>query len=310
MNDKLKRIKYLFKIIGYFLLMFLVSLLFTLALANALSNLKIINLNLALICALISSILSAVIFTIIHYSNKKKTQKNVLKVFNFIKYYIIYMIIMDLAVSVKSDIEITIEEAKNIINLEITLFAILTALVVTWCVITERECGKNKENINPFGIEERKNKIINDFSNKNSAYNYFWDIIPFCISLIIISITITDVYINKKLSIVTQTFIYYNLHLLLYSMTIIVTDILFPTIAKLYIKKNQIINDKLYEDEIILGAMEDELLKIITEKYDTSTLTIESKKEMVKKVIKDMGNSANIVEKNNNMSEESNKKED
>ncbi len=116
------------------------------------------------------------------------------------------------------------DEAKNLIGIELSLFAILTALVVTWCVITEKEIDKNKLNSEPFGVQERKTKIINDYNSKNSAKNYFWDIIPFCINLTIISTIITNVYINKKLDIFTQTIFTKKVHLGVYYRRVVITS--------------------------------------------------------------------------------------
>ena len=221
---------------------------------------------------------------------------------------------MDLAISIKSSIEITMDEAKNLIGIELSLFAILTALVVTWCVITEKEIDKNKLNSEPFGVQERKTKIINDYNSKNSAKNYFWDIIPFCINLTIISTIITNVYINKKLDIFTQTLLYYNLHLLLYSMIIVVLDILSPTIVHLYIKKNQLVNDKIFIDEINKGMLEDEILNIINDKCQTlkslKSITKYEKIEIAKEVIKNVKYQTNNSTDINSQQDINSKKKD
>lgn len=285
-----KKTKDIFSVVGYFLLLLIITFILTFVIANALVNLELISLNIAVICTFSLSFLLTTILTIIHFIKKEK--KTCFRVLNFVKYYILYMIIMDLAISIKSSIEITMDEAKNLIDIELSLFTILTALVVTWCVITEKEIDKNKLNSEPFGVQERKTKIINDYKSKNSAKNYFWDIIPFCINLTIISTIITNVYINKKLDIFTQTLLYYNLHLLLYSMIIVVLDILSPTIVHLYIKKNQLVNDQIFTDEINKGMLEDEVLNIINDKCQTlkslKSITKDEKIEIAKELIKNV----------------------
>lgn len=313
--SKLKtKIKAVFSVIGYFLLLLLITLILLFVITNALVNLKWISINIAAICTFSLSILLTIMLTIIHFIKKEKNRKANFKVFNFVKYYILYMIIMDLAISIKSGIEITMDEAKNLIGLELSLFAILAALVVTWCVITEKEIDKNKLNSEPFGVEERKIKIINNYNSKNSAKNYFWDIIPFCINLTIISTIITNVYINKKLDIFTQTLLYYNLHLLLYSIIIVVLDILSPTIIRLYITKNQLVNDKILIDEINKGMLEDEILNIINDKCQTlkplKSITKDEKIEIAKEVIKNVEYQTNNSTDINSQQDINSKKED
>lgn len=309
-----KKTKDVFSVVGYFLLLLIITFILTFVIANALVNLKLISLNMAVICIFSLSFLLTTILTIIHFIKKEKNKKTCFSVLNFVKYYILYMIIMDLAISIKSSIEITMDEAKNLIGIELSLFAILTALVVTWCVITEKEIDKNKLNSEPFGVQERKTKIINDYNSKNSAKNYFWDIIPFCINLTIISTIITNVYINKKLDIFTQTLLYYNLHLLLYSMIIVVLDILSPTIVHLYIKKNQLVNDKIFIDEINKGMLEDEVLNIINDKCQTlkslKSITKDEKIEIAKEVIKNVEYQTNNSTDINSQQDINSKKKD
>lgn len=309
-----KKTKDVFSVVGYFLLLLIITFILTFVIANALVNLKLISLNIAVICTFSLSFLLTTILTIIHFIKKEKNKKTCFRVLNFVKYYILYMIIMDLAISIKSSIEITMDEAKNLIGIELSLFAILTALVVTWCVITEKEIDKNKLNSEPFGVQERKTKIINDYNSKNSAKNYFWDIIPFCINLTIISTIITNVYINKKLDIFTQTLLYYNLHLLLYSMIIVVLDILSPTIVHLFIKKNQLFNDKILIDEINKGMLEDEVLNIINDKCQTlkslKSITKDEKIEIAKEVIKNVEYQTNNSTDINSQQNINSKKED
>lgn len=109
----------------------------------------------------------------------------------------------------------------------------------------------------------------------------------FCISLITLSIVVTNIFINKTVDIVTQTLLYWNLHLLLYSIIIVIIDILSPTIIKLYAKKSLRINDELLIDEIVKGKLEDKVLSAINKKYQSlKNVSNESKIKLARKVIK------------------------
>lgn len=257
--------KHILKAILYVIFVFIVGFIIIFSSANALINLKVIDINVAAIITLCFTLISTIIISIFHYTRKIKEKNVIFKVPNYVKYYILYIIVINLLISVKPSIEINIEEARNLLNIEFALFAILTALVVTWCVITEKEISKNTTKTKPFGLDERISKILDDYKKNIAAKNYFWDIIPFGVSLLFISYVTTNVLINKKIDIITQTLLYYNLQLLLNSMIILVLDILTPTITKLFVQKQDLVNNKRYNNEIIVGMLEDKVKHSIDE---------------------------------------------
>lgn len=303
-SQKCKTIfKHILKAILYVVFVFIASFIIIFLSANALMNLKVININVAAIITLSFTLISTIIISIFHYTKKVKEKNVIFKVPNFVKYYILYIIVINLLISVKPSIEINIEEARNLLNIEFALFAILTALVVTWCVITEKEVSKNKTKTKPFGLDERISKILDDYKKNIAAKNYFWDIIPFGVSLLFISYVTTNVLINKKIDILTQTLLYYNLQLLLNSMIILVIDILTPTITKLFIQKQDLVNDKRYKDEIFIGIVEDKVKDSIDEicasepkfknlskqdQEETKTIILEKCEPEMNKIIQDI----------------------
>ena len=146
------------------------------------------------------------------------------------------------------------------------LFAILTALLVTWCVIAEKEINRYNVGKKPFGTVERFMKLYKKNYKKNTANNYFWNIIPSIISILIFLLIIPRIYIDKKINLLIQTLLYYNLYLLTLSIVSIILDILVPTIAVLVMKKTDL-SDKVYLKELYEGIEEDKTLEILKEKY-------------------------------------------
>ncbi len=90
-----KKTKDVFSVVGYFLLLLIITFILTFVIANALVNLKLISLNIAVIGTFSLSFLLTTILTIIHFIKKEKNKKTCFRVLNFVKYYILYMIIMD-----------------------------------------------------------------------------------------------------------------------------------------------------------------------------------------------------------------------
>jgi hypothetical protein len=265
-DKKLKIIfKCILKVILYIAFVLIASFIIILLLTNALINLKVINKDTAAIITLCFTFISTIIISIIHYTKKAKEKNIIFKIPNFVKYYILSVILIDLLVSIKPSVEINIEEAQNILSIEFALFAILTALVVTWCVIAEKEINQNKLKTKPFGLDERVSKFLDDYKKNIAAKNYFWDIIPFGVSLLFMSYVAINILINKKIDMITQTLLYYNLRLLLDSMIILIVDILTPTITRLFIQKKDLVNDKQYDNEIFAGMVEDKIENSINE---------------------------------------------
>ncbi len=298
-QTNLKYIMKIFTFIGVLLLSFLLSFTFVFGFINALVNLGIIKKTAAMLFASILSFLLALTLVISHNILKNKRKNNVFKTVNLMKYYILYFLVMRLLTSIEATVEITIEDAKALLTTEWTLLIALLGLLVTWCIISEREINRNKRIDNPFGSKDRLTKITNQFNNQNLAKNYFWDIIPTAVSLFIITFITPMIFINKEINLFTQALLYSNLHIIINSMIIIILDILTPTILKLIIQKKDIINDETYYDEMTTGILEDRFFELAEKTYpEFVSLSKQAQIDIIKKLCEDNKDEINKMTEN------------
>lgn len=265
MKKNSKTVILILKSLGIFILTIILSFVMFFSITNLLENLNVISLNLAIISTLIITLLSSIIFTILYIVKKTKTNKNIFpNTAKWFKYYILFMIVIGATNSFKATLEIDIEKASELISFEWTLFAFLIGLLVTWCVIVEKEIKANScKGI--YGVDKRVKKVIEDYRIHAIAKGYFWNLIPSAIALLSLTSITTLILINQQFNLIIQGFLYFSLNMIINSIILIVYDIITPIFAKLYVLNKKEINEKAFENEIVTGVIEDKILTEIDE---------------------------------------------
>ena len=293
MKKKFKNLIDVLKYIGIFVLFYILSSIFFLPFVNIFYSREMINNLLFVVLAFTLPFLTSVIFLIVLLIKKKKNKNNWIKNINYFKFYILFLILIGIGSSIKPNLEITIETANSLITIEWSLLAILLALLVTWCVIVDKEIKyiKNQKD-NAFGLEQRLDILKNkELASINSA-NYLWNLIPALLGMLSLSVVSSMILVNQTLNIFTQSLLYFNMHLLTNAIILILMDILSPVLIKLFIIKRQSVSNVELQEEMISGMLEDEFRKVIIEKLKTTNgyfqLTQEQKEKIIKQIIEAM----------------------
>lgn len=254
-----------------------------------------------------------IVFLTVHISDKKKRKSSFVPKLYHIKYLILFIIVINLASSIKNEVLLTLDKANFLITTQWSLFAILIALVITWCVIVDKEIKlfrEKKETV--AGLEQRLNLINEKKAAIISSVSYFWNIIPSIFSLLLLSIVTSGVLIDETLNIFNQSIIYFNMGLLINAIILIVMDIVSPVVAKLYLVKNQKISQQEYNDELITGVLEDKVLKDVKELVEKNSnfllLTKDKKQELVNDILIQMKPEIDSVKNEINLQKEIDKK--
>ncbi len=214
---------------------------------------------LTLLIVLLVSITFTIIVLLIDLKNKSKFLPKV-KIFKGI---VVFYLLFGLGLSIKPSVEITIAQAQNILTIEWTICAILLALLVTWCLVIEKNLTATTKPIT--GIKNRFNLYINRYLRRNYAIEYLWNITPAIISLILLISVSGNIYIQNLLNWITQTILYFVFYLLTYSIILITTDIIAPTLARVFLTSLEKFDEKEFIIEMTKGISED-----LNIKYDES----------------------------------------
>lgn len=255
---KKKNLKKLFlnilKVFGIFLLCYSICLIIIIQLSVIIFGLSNIDSYWFLLIFLLPTIISAVI-TFLLCRNKKKY--SFLANTKWIKFSFSLILIFAFIGSLKSEIEIDILQAKELLGFEWTLFSLTIALFLAWYLIVEKYLKNEPKE------EETGHKRIENIIKKQSFYmdsvSYFLNGILLFINFLCISFVTGQLWINQRISLFMQTFLYFTLYLTINTMQMIFYDIIIPIMVRLfYSREYKMTNEKVVE-EVIVGLLEEKL---------------------------------------------------
>lgn len=255
---KKKNLKKLFlnilKVFGIFLLCYSICLIIIIQLSVIIFGLSNIDSYWFLLIFLSPTIISAVI-TFLLCRNKKKY--SFLANTKWIKFSFSLILIFAFIGSLKSEIEIDIVQAKELLGFEWTLFSLTIALFLAWYLIVEKYLKNEPKE------EETGHKRIENIIKKQSFYmdsvSYFLNGILLFINFLCISFVTGQLWINQRISLFMQTFLYFTLYLTINTMQMIFYDIIIPIMVRLfYSREYKMTNEKVVE-EVIVGLLEEKL---------------------------------------------------
>lgn len=292
MSKFLSILKFILKCLGVFFLNFLLCFIITFSITNILFKFNLITSYISLILAFFISILFAVIILISYIVKLTKKEKNFFPKFNWIKYYILFLIFIGLVSSIKTTLEMSLDDAKSLLSIEWTLFSILLALLVTWCVIVEKNIKTcNIDDKELHGVAKRLDVKLNQYKCQLNATGYLWNIIPSIIALTFLSSITYQILINQQLDLLIQTVLYFNLYIIINSIVLIILDIVSPTIVNLFCQKKSKLTNNVIMEELLTGTIEDvleETIKLELEKHsETKLISLEEKENLCEKIFKE-----------------------
>lgn len=255
---KKKNLKKLFsnilKVFGIFLLCYSICLIIIIQLSVIIFGLSNIDSYWFLLIFLSPTIISAVI-TFLLCRNKKKY--SFLANTKWIKFSFSLILIFAFIGSLKSEIEIDIVQAKELLGFEWTLFSLTIALFLAWYLIVEKYLKNEPKE------EETGHKRIENIIKKQSFYmdsvSYFLNGILLFINFLCISFVTGQLWINQRISLFMQTFLYFTLYLTINTMQMIFYDIIIPIMVRLLNSREYKMTNEKVVEEVIVGLLEEKL---------------------------------------------------
>ena len=257
-TDKKKNPKKLFfnilKAVGIFFLCYLICLIIVIQISDVIFGLSNIDLYWFLLIFLLPAIISAVITFLFCRKEKKYS---FLANTKWIKFSFSLILVFAFIVSLKSEIEIDIEQAKELLGFEWTLFSLSITLFLAWYIIVEKYLkSEPKEEV--IG-HKRVENIIKKQSFYLTSVPYFLNGILLFINFLCISLITGQLWIHQSISLFMQTFLYFNLYLTINTMQMIFYDIIIPIMVRLFYSREYKMTNEKVAEEVIVGLLEEKL---------------------------------------------------
>lgn len=198
------------------------------------------------------SVIIATIITVLLFKNKKKY--TVFKNTKWLKFSFCVILTLAFIGSLKSDVEIDLIYAKELLGFEWTIFSLTIALFLAWYIVVEKYL-KNEPLQNEKG-DKRVENIAKKLSFYHDSYSYLLNGILLFVNFVCISGISGLIWINQKISLFVQNCLYFNFFLTINTIQILFSDILIPVIARLLVSRRYKMTDDEIGEELILATVE------------------------------------------------------
>lgn len=283
--------KYYLMIIGLFTLIFLGafigSFIYIFSIVNLFIKFNLISISngflISAICSLFVSII-ILFYQIIRFNSQKKTKFSNWIAMNYPKLLLYYIISIICLGSLKSEIICTMEELRDLISLEWTIFGVIITIFLVWNVIIVEYLKKKKPvsevKISPIQRKKYLEKKGEFFTNASISFN---SITLITINILMLILSTGFAYISSgKINLFNQNFAIVAFYFTTNTLLEFFLDILQPLKDS---KKELLDGTKVSQEEVVeLNQIEEKTRRLLRtlDEISTSTAFTEDEKDKIK----------------------------